>query len=120
MATDKQIAYAAKLGIENPSQYDTKALSALIDAKLGKVSPTPRKPSQNGSNSFTAVSQVVINRTDKPHSFEFGKAGMRHKIYYNDVLDLQLQIAELEKIGLIDLKVVEGKIIPTVTPEEFE
>ena len=39
--TDKQIIFAKTLGIENPSQYDKKTLSGMIDAKVSK------KPSEN-------------------------------------------------------------------------
>ena len=47
-----------------------------------------------------AKHEVILTRTDKPHSFEFGKAGQRHKIYYNNVADLNMQIAELINAGL--------------------
>ena len=36
--------------------------------------------------------QVVINKTEKPNSFECGKAGMRHKLYYDNADDLNTQI----------------------------
>lgn len=28
-----------------------------------------------------------INRTERPNSFEFGKAGQRHKVYYDSLED---------------------------------
>lgn len=33
-----------------------------------------------------------VNRTERPNSFEFGKAGQRHKIYYEDEADLKKRI----------------------------
>lgn len=44
--------------------------------------------------------QEVINKTEKPHSYEFGKAGARHKVYYNDVKELKLHIEQLKNVGL--------------------
>ena len=38
-ASEKQIGYAQKLGIENPSQYDKQALRGLIDVALKKQNP---------------------------------------------------------------------------------
>jgi hypothetical protein len=45
---------------------------------------------------------VVVTRTDKPHSYEFGKAGARHKIYYNDIRELKEHIDALKEAGLTD------------------
>lgn len=43
--------------------------------------------------------QIVINRTEKPNSFETGKAGSRWKIYFSDAEDLKKQIEQLNKEG---------------------
>lgn len=43
---------------------------------------------------------TVMNKTEKPHSYEFGAAGNRHKIYYGDVRDLVMRVAELVEAGL--------------------
>ncbi len=50
---------------------------------------------------------TIFEVKEKPHSYEFGKASARHKIYYNRVGDLQMQIRLLENAGLIE-------------PEEFK
>jgi len=42
----------------------------------------------------------VVNISDKPNSYEFGKAGNRFKLYFNDVAELVAQIAELKAAGL--------------------
>jgi len=49
----------------------------------------------------------IINKTEKPHSFEIGKAHKRHKIYYGDIDDLRKHILELEALGLVDLEACE-------------
>jgi len=35
-----------------------------------------------------------IYKNDRPHSFEFGKAGARFKIYFEDLADLKLKIKD--------------------------
>lgn len=47
----------------------------------------------------TETIQKVV--TDKPSSFEFGRAGNRFKIYFNTPEDLKKEIQSLETIGLI-------------------
>ena len=44
--------------------------------------------------------QVVINKTEKPNSFEVGKPGNRFKLYFKDTSDLQNQLKELVEAGL--------------------
>ena len=44
--------------------------------------------------------QTIINKTEKPNSFEFGKAGNRFKIYFDTVDDLEIQIDNLIRQGL--------------------
>ena len=41
--------------------------------------------------------QIVINKTEKPNSFETGKPGSRWKLYFSDVEDLKAQIEQLRK-----------------------
>jgi hypothetical protein len=43
---------------------------------------------------------VIINKTDKPHSYEFGKPSCRFKIYYSSVSELLLHIEKLKNCGL--------------------
>jgi len=107
MATDKQINYARTLNIENPEQYETKALSAKIDEAMRAKGITPKpyvKPSQNGSiqASIPSVSSIVMNKTDRPHSYEFGKVGNRHKVYYNTVEELLLHVEALISAELVE------------------
>ena len=45
---------------------------------------------------------TITNITEKPNSYEFGKAGSRHKIYYDKANDLHSHIEELKLLGLIE------------------
>ena len=44
---------------------------------------------------------IVKNVTEKPCSYEFGKAGNRHKLYYSDADDLEKQLNELVAKGYV-------------------
>ena len=44
--------------------------------------------------------QIVINKTEKPNSFETGKAGARFKLYFDTAEGLKSQIDELKKLEL--------------------
>jgi len=44
--------------------------------------------------------QIVMNKTEKPNSYEFGKAGNRFKVYFDTPDDLQAQIEKLKELGL--------------------
>jgi len=44
--------------------------------------------------------QTIINKTEKPSSYEFGKAGNRFKLYFDTAKDLENQINELKKLGI--------------------
>lgn len=48
------------------------------------------------------MENLQIIKNDKPHSYEFGKASARHKIYYNSVDELILHIEKLKNLGLVD------------------
>jgi hypothetical protein len=43
----------------------------------------------------------VVNETPRSNSYEFGKAGNRFKLYFEDADDLQKQIDALKRIGII-------------------
>lgn len=46
--------------------------------------------------------QIIINKTDKASSYEFGKAGNRFKVYYNEPKDLQAHIKKLKELNLLE------------------
>lgn len=100
-ATEAQIKLAQKLNIDNPGQYTKEALSLKISEKLPDRS---KKPAEAPQSTITAKHDVVITRTEKPHSFEFGKASKRHKIYYGTVAELKEHIDMLKEQGLADIE----------------
>ncbi len=44
--------------------------------------------------------ELIINKKERPNSYEFGKAGSRFKLYFEDAEDLKKQIKALEDSGL--------------------
>ena len=44
----------------------------------------------------------VSHQMEKPNTYEFGKAGNRFKLHFNDAKDLKDQMEELRKLGLIE------------------
>lgn len=48
------------------------------------------------------TTDVIINRTERPNSYEFGKAGNRFKLYFDAITDLNEQMRDLKALGLID------------------
>jgi len=80
-----------------------------------------QKEAQNGSNTLRneageIIKGIIINKTQSPNSYEFGKAGNRFKLYFEDVEDLKHKIEEL---------IAEGLYLPDVNesleiqPNEF-
>ncbi len=75
------------------------------------VSSTEKVQPQDSKEQIqTSKHDVVINRTEKPHSYEFGKASARHKVYYETVGELKLHIEALKEFGFIEE-------IPEIRPE---
>ena len=99
--TDKQINYASSLGIEGASNMSKEDLSKAIDAKVGGK---PTAKPQATQAVVTPTHSVVVARTEKPHSYEFGKAGARHKIYYSTIEDLREMYNSLKEAGFIQLE----------------
>ena len=99
--TEKQVKYAEKLGIDNPSQYNKQALSAKIDEAQGRKSTAP---SVKVESQITPRHEVTIQRVEKPHSFEFGKPGKRHKIHYGAIDELKAHYNALKEAGFIDVE----------------
>ena len=46
-------------------------------------------------------SQTILNKTEKPNSYEFGKAGNRFKLYFDTAEDLKAQMKQLKEFELI-------------------
>jgi len=43
--------------------------------------------------------QTIINKTERPNSWESGKAGSRFKIYFDTAEDLKKQVEALQQAG---------------------
>jgi hypothetical protein len=100
-ATEKQIYFAKKLGIENPENFSKMALKELIQGKVEGNPQYQQKAQPQAYNQAQAPStNLVVNRTEAASSFEFGKAGNRFKLYFEDVKQLQGKIKELQDAGL--------------------
>jgi hypothetical protein len=69
-----------------------------------------KKATSTGSSGVASTSNVVLTRTDKPHSYEFGEAKNRHKIYYNEVEELLNHIEILKNAGLLNEEIGLEKI----------
>ena len=104
-ATEKQISFAKSLGIASPESFTKMALKEMIDKKLkerdaNKPIAQPSGVSAPISSNPIGRHDIVIQRTEKPHSYEFGKASARHKIYYNEVSELKTHIELLKRAEL--------------------
>ena len=98
--TIKQIKFAEQLGIPNPAQFTKEELSKQIDMRANKK--PQETPQEAPGSTITGRHDIILTRIEKPHSFEFGKAGARHKVYYKDIPELQAHIDGLIKAGLYD------------------
>lgn len=50
------------------------------------------------------MNTININKTEAPNSYEFGKAGNRFKLYFENGSDLTVKLAELQAMGLINIE----------------
>ena len=48
----------------------------------------------------TTTTTITINKSEKPNSYEFGKAGNRFKLYFDTPLELRNLIAELNELNI--------------------
>lgn len=84
--------YCDVCGLKRKAEWEAKQ-TVDNDSGLPRSEPAPIQENKH---------DVVIQRVEKPHSFEFGPAGARHKIYYAEVKDLKVQIEELKAVGLYE------------------
>ena len=45
--------------------------------------------------------QVILNKTERPNSYEFGKAGNRFKIYFDKPSELKDLVDDLREQGFL-------------------
>lgn len=94
---DFNVGEIVKVGLEQNGKYKN-----VVSMDKSTEQPGQQKPNVDLKTTIDMVHGVVLNKTEKPHSYEFGKAGSRHKIYYADVKELEVHIEALKTIGLID------------------
>jgi hypothetical protein len=49
----------------------------------------------------TETHQIIINRKEKPNSYEVGKAGNRFTIFFDTPEDLKAQLDKLKDLGFL-------------------
>lgn len=79
--------------IENGQYLNIKSVSDSAKPSVEVVKMTPAKPAE-------PTTHTIMNKTDKANSYEYGKAGNRVKIYFNDVIDLVKNMDELKQLGI--------------------
>ena len=102
---DKQFDYELKPGFprkycpecsaRKKAEYEAKPQQPEVPKVIPARIDSDFKPTENKHD-------IVIIRTEKPHSYEVGKAGARHKIYYGDINELKDQIRMLKAEGLVE------------------
>ena len=71
---------------------------------LAKITKTTENVQPGASNAQIIESRhdIVMNRVEKPHSYEFGKANNRHKVYYAEISELKAHIEALKEAGFLE------------------
>ena len=71
---------------------------------LAKITKTTENVQPGASNGQIIESRhdIVINRVEKPHSWEFGKTNNRHKVYYAEISELKAHIEALKEAGFVE------------------
>lgn len=99
-ATEKQIAFAKKLGIEGAEGYSKQVLREMIAKQQNSQNDAPKPQNQAPQHRAEMVeTQIHIHRNERANSYEFGKAGDRFKVYFEDAKDLQAKLKELKDAG---------------------
>jgi hypothetical protein len=62
-----------------------------------------------GEIDMEKIHEIIISREEKPHKYEFGKAGNRHTIKYSTIEELKTHIKLLEEVGLTDISISEDE-----------
>lgn len=99
---NNQFEYELKPGY--PRKYCDDCAALKKAEYKAKQNNTP-KPQSQVPTPQTGKHDIVISRVEKPHSYEFGKAGARHKIYYSDVYELKDHVRMLKAEGLVEEEV---------------
>ena len=98
-----EIGTLVKIGLEQKGQFKN-----LVS--MESITETPGKVSQDGSEAVSeAIKGIIVNKTERPNSYEFGKVGNRFKLYFEDVDELKSKINELKLAGLYVDEVSDGQ-----------
>jgi hypothetical protein len=91
-----QIGDVVELELEQKGQYKN-----LVSMKSSTEQPQiAQQKAPQGT--YEVRHDLVLTRVEKPHSYEFGKATARHKIYYSTVEELKAHIEALRESGFIE------------------
>ena len=94
--------YCPECSAKKKAQYENKQLPEQKPELINGTETRLVKQEEVNPQVQESKHDIVISRTEKPHSYEFGKAGARHKIYYGNVKELHDQIRMLKAEGLIE------------------
>ena len=96
--------YEPPVGYPDKRKYCDSCSQARKEAWEAKTKNVPAQQTivQTGTSEPVTRHEIVIQRTEKPNSYEFGAKGNRFKIYYEDIQDLKEHIAEIRASGLLD------------------
>lgn len=85
--------YCDPCGAKRKAAYEAKQTQS--NTVSDSVLPKPVQTQAGAVASGVITTQIQIVRNERANSYEFGKAGDRHKIYYSDIQDLQNQLDSL-------------------------
>ena len=75
-------------------------LTGMIASTGVPIETAPAQASNTATQPNLNAVGTVMNISDKPHSYEVGKSGERHKIYYNTVEELKEHLEALRAAEL--------------------
>lgn len=89
--------YCDPCGAKRQAEYEAKKNKPLPPVNSNVM------PTQQPHPSSVVKTEIVVQRVEKPNSYEFGSAGNRHKIYYGEVYELVSYLKDLEAEGFADI-----------------
>lgn len=94
--------YCSKCSAARKAAYDSKQNQQLQAGIPPIVQLSKEEFMERARESVKGpASNVILNKTEKPNSYEFGPTGDRFKIYFDKIEDLRSQMDELRTTGMI-------------------
>jgi len=92
------IATDSEKGFKNIRKFNR----IVKDGELEDIRVSVEKVKDNKATTITEEENIsiVMNKTEKPNSYEFGKASNRFKIYFGETKELKTKMEELKEIGI--------------------